>query len=631
MKCATKMVELLSLHIGRFQRERAEYERTLPPALLVFTPVPAGSQESGAEDEHHFRTLTSVATPMLGVGEPIVFPVVKNQENAFGRGITVGRTGNNDVVLDDGTVSRFHAWFQREPDGSYTVTDAGSKNGSFVTGVRLQPRAPLAAGGRHAGALWPRGPDLLSGERLHQGARPQDDAVSASGPSQDLINMGFTLFSSGNRERSRWPLTTEAFGLTDVGRKRQHNEDAMLVDAVARPLHRRRRHGRPRGRRGRQRAGHRGRQAAHRSRTGTILKDLGAEPQSQANRAAAAALVEVAVQRACADIYRMAAADATKRGMGTTFVCLAVGGNKGVIGHVGDSRVYLVRNGQCHRLTEDHTLVAAQLKAGTITKEQAATSQYRNVITRAVGIQESVQVDTLIVDLLPGDIFLLCSDGLHGYLDGRRDRAARRSGAARETCRERFIDARQRARRQGQHHRGGGAASRATARSAAEESAEAQSRMEALRKIPLFRHLTYKEQTAVLSIATTRTFPGGREIVTEGQPGEELFVVIRGRVAIEKNGVEIAELRAGGHFGEMGLIDNAPRSATVRATEPTRVMVIARSDLMNLMKRESILAVKMLWSFVQVLSDRLRATNSELCEARQELAVAQAIQPFAEE
>jgi pSer/pThr/pTyr-binding forkhead associated (FHA) protein len=87
---------------------------------------------------------------MLGVGEPIVFPVVKNQENAFGRGITVGRTGNNDVVLDDGTVSRFHAWFQRETDGRYTLTDAGSKNGSFVAGVRLTPRrpSPIADGTR---------------------------------------------------------------------------------------------------------------------------------------------------------------------------------------------------------------------------------------------------------------------------------------------------------------------------------------------------------------------------------------------------------------------------------------------------------------------------------------------------
>ena len=140
------MVELLSLHIGRFQRERADYERTLPAAVLVFSPAPSTLEAlEGEEDDethHHFKTLTNVSTPMLGVGEPIVFPVVKNQENAFGRGITVGRTGNNDVVLDDGTVSRFHAWFQRETDGRFILTDAGSKNGSYVGGVRLTPRRP---------------------------------------------------------------------------------------------------------------------------------------------------------------------------------------------------------------------------------------------------------------------------------------------------------------------------------------------------------------------------------------------------------------------------------------------------------------------------------------------------------
>jgi len=210
-------------------------------------------------------------------------------------------------------------------------------------------------------------------------------------------------------------LATEAHGKTDVGRKRQHNEDAMLVDPalglyiVADGM-----------------GGHAAGEVAsarsvevvrqHILTNRALLKDL-AKEASQAARAAASSLVEVAVQRACSDIYKLATSDASKRGMGTTFVCLVVTGNKGIIGHVGDSRIYLVRNGQCHRLTEDHTLIAAQLKAGTITRDQAASSQYRNVITRAVGIQESVQVDTLIVDVLPNDLFMLCSDGLHGYLN----------------------------------------------------------------------------------------------------------------------------------------------------------------------------------------------------------------------
>jgi serine/threonine protein phosphatase PrpC len=422
-------------------------------------------------------------------------------------------------------------------------------------------------------------------------------------------------------------LATEAHGKTDVGRKRQHNEDAMLVDAglglymVADGM-----------------GGHAAGEVAsaravevvkqHLTANRSLLKELARDP-SQSARAGASSLMEVAIQRACADIFKLATSDASKRGMGTTFVCLALAGNKGVIGHVGDSRVYLVRNGQCHRLTEDHTLIAAQLKAGTRTREQAASSQYRNVITRAVGIQESVQVDTLIVDALPGDVFMLCSDGLHGYLNDDEVASLVASTPVSDLP-ERFVAL--------ANERGGKdnitavvLACTGDAATSTEEVADAQSRMEALKKIPLFRHLTYKEQTAVLSTASTRTFPASREIVTENQPGEELFVVIRGKVAVEKQGVQIAELRAGGHFGEMGLIDNAPRSATVRALEPTRVMVIARADLMNLMKKESILAVKLLWSFVQVLGDRLRDTNSELSTARQELAAVQAVNPFAEE
>ena len=122
-------------------------------------------------------------------------------------------------------------------------------------------------------------------------------------------------------------LTTEAFGLTDVGRKRQHNEDAMLVDPalglyiVADGM-----------------GGHAAGEVASARATEVVKQHIhtnkhhpqGSRPRTPArtNRAAAASLVEVAMQRACADIYRIAAADATKRGMGTTFVCLVIAGNQ---------------------------------------------------------------------------------------------------------------------------------------------------------------------------------------------------------------------------------------------------------------------------------------------------------------
>src|SRR5205807_9386475 len=163
-------------------------------------------------------------------------------------------------------------------------------------------------------------------------------------------------------------------------------------------------------------------------------------------------------------------------------------------------------------------------------KEQAATSQYRNVITRAVGIQESVQVDTLLVDLVPGDVYMLCSDGLHGYL-ADEEVAPLMSGEPSEQPKK-CIDL--------ANSRGGKdniTAVVVRVPGQAQQSAqavEANARFDALRRIPLFKHLSYKEQAAILAIATSRTYPGSREIVLENQPGEELFIVVGGRVSIEK-------------------------------------------------------------------------------------------------
>ena len=103
--------------------------------------------------------------------------------------------------------------------------------------------------------------------------------------------------------------------------------------------------------------------------------------------------------------------------MGTTTSVLMLLGRVAVIGQVGDSRIYLARNGQIAQITDDHTLIAAQIREGMLTPEEARYAPHRNVITRAVGSHEYVEVDTRVVETIPGDRFLLCSDGLHGYVE----------------------------------------------------------------------------------------------------------------------------------------------------------------------------------------------------------------------
>ena len=126
--------------------------------------------------------------------------------------------------------------------------------------------------------------------------------------------------------------------------------------------------------------------------------------------------MESAVQAATYMVYAMAELDRGMAGMGTTISAMLVRGAYAITGQVGDSRIYRVAEGNVEQLTEDHTLIAWQLKQGLITPAEAKTSPHRNVITRAVGNREYVEVDTRLIALEKGDRFLLCSDGLHGYL-----------------------------------------------------------------------------------------------------------------------------------------------------------------------------------------------------------------------
>jgi len=104
------------------------------------------------------------------------------------------------------------------------------------------------------------------------------------------------------------------------------------------------------------------------------------------------------------------------RGMGTTMVAMAVTGERAVIAHVGDSRAYLLREGELRLLTSDHSWVNEQVKLGLLTDEQAHRHPMRNIVTRALGNQPEVEVDLMEESVQPGDVFFLCSDGLSGML-----------------------------------------------------------------------------------------------------------------------------------------------------------------------------------------------------------------------
>lgn len=210
-------------------------------------------------------------------------------------------------------------------------------------------------------------------------------------------------------------MRRHAAGLTDVGRRRVVNEDAFFTDddlglyVVADGM-----------------GGHAAGEVASREAVDNVVamvrrgrEALDAlergERSPQALRKALR-LLESAVQAATYMVFAIAQHDPEQQGMGTTLSALAIAGSFGITAQVGDSRVYLVRDGKTVRLTEDHTLVAWQLKQGIISEEEAKRSPHKNVITRAVGSREYVQVDTNFLEVRSGDAFLVCSDGLHGYV-----------------------------------------------------------------------------------------------------------------------------------------------------------------------------------------------------------------------
>jgi len=223
-------------------------------------------------------------------------------------------------------------------------------------------------------------------------------------------------------------------GKTNQGRVRTNNEDSFVVDdaaglyAVADGI-----------------GGHQGGEVASRLAVDTLSETLRARlaagfanHSSPDGEAPCLTTLADAFLAANTRIRGTAAESPGLSGMGTTMTALFLQGNKVCVAHVGDSRAYRFRDGRLAQVTDDHTVVADQTRAGLITYEQARQSPYRHIITRALGLDPSLDVDRLLMDLRTGDRFLLCSDGLTEMV-GDREIAAVLSSAPPAAATEQLV------------------------------------------------------------------------------------------------------------------------------------------------------------------------------------------------
>jgi protein phosphatase len=214
-------------------------------------------------------------------------------------------------------------------------------------------------------------------------------------------------------------MRTVSAGLTHVGQKRTHNEDYFLCDdklglyVVADGV-----------------GGHAKGEVASREAVEEVAMWVKRHLPEIDRRLAAATpeeqfavrrLLESGVQSACYMVFAMAEQDPEKHGMSTTMSALLVRAGRAFVAQVGDSRVYRVRGGALSQVTEDHTLVNYRVKQGLMSAEEARTSPTRNVITRAVGHKDYVEVDTFESEAQAGDRYFLCTDGFHGYLPAENE------------------------------------------------------------------------------------------------------------------------------------------------------------------------------------------------------------------
>ncbi len=405
------------------------------------------------------------------------------------------------------------------------------------------------------------------------------------------------------------PIRIRSSAQTDVGRVRQNNEDAFLCEpglglyAVADGM-----------------GGHAGGEIASEMAIQGLRRAIADIPDAKfladpslEHRSELLSFLSRTVASLNAAIYARGQADPNLRGMGCTLDVALIRGRSLFLAHVGDSRVYGLLGGTLYPLTEDHTFGQTLLSGGAMTIEEVNKHPQRNLLMRALGVYPKVEVDTAYLDIAPGDVFLLCSDGVHGVVDPATMEAALRkpSDFAAQTLIHAALDA--------------GGRDNATAvvvhvaactecqpiRVGGEEVRSA------MAAASLFAGFTQSELLRVQRIAMGRIFTPGEYVLNMGQPLTEVYLMIDGQTSIWSNDQKVGWHGPGDPFGAMAL-QTGESDIAVRIEQPSRLLVFPLDALNQLIQSDAIMGVKLtrnalgrVWQRFQQLADQLSRLRAQ--------------------
>ncbi len=409
-------------------------------------------------------------------------------------------------------------------------------------------------------------------------------------------------------------MRVQAWAVTDVGCVKSQNEDSYLCDAtqgvfvVADGVS-----GRAAGELASEAL-----VAALRDQAPALVQQIeaGDALHDGAHREAVLRALMSAIAQANNQVFALGQRPEHEGGVATTLVSLWLASSVAFVAHVGDSRAYLLRGKEVFRVTEDHTYAQLLKKqsGGELTPEQER--RYAHVLTRSIGTHPHVDVDVAFFDVIAGDRFLLCSDGLTDYVSGNEILSLSREQPP-QTVAQQLVDL---AKVRGGHDNitavfavfeGAGKPQKAL-RVSATPHLDTLKKIDFLGEIALFRDLSRVELLHILRVVYERSCEPGEVIVREGEPQGALYLIAQGQVEVRQAGQVVATLRVGENFGEQALFEHANSAADVVCTERALLLTLPHMHLEALIREEATLGNKLLWNLSRQLSSYLRRMNARV-------------------